>query len=349
MVKVSPILFVFILVFILSCGGGGGSTSSSSTTSSTGSTSSTTSGTGNSTTLVSITAEKFTPPTGTCVTTDPDSPCPRRILLATSTDGQTYTRSGVVLSDQANTPNMIQLASGRIIVYYTGSYLDVTSTSTPRDAIAAAVSDDQGVTWSYYKTVFTGFGTGAPIVDPDIILLEDGTFRMYVTRGIGTGSSAKVGVLWADSPDGFNFTYGGIAATIDGNIVDSLTYKIGSTYHMQVLNPVGSGVFSYFTSSDGKTFTFVSDTLHLIGTEPYILSNWLPEASGVYRIFAFGFPNADIRSFETTDGKTLTAGTKVHLKFSEDTTKLEKTWVKDAAVIKLPSATYLMAYVSETP
>jgi hypothetical protein len=38
-----------------------------------------------------------------------------------------------------------------------------------------------------------------------------------------------------------------------------------------------------------------------------------------------------------------------HLKFSEDTTKLEKTWIKDASVIKLSNGTYLMAYVSEIP
>jgi hypothetical protein len=298
MFKISPIFLILTLAFILSCGGG----SSSSSSSSSGSTS-------NTSTFATITTEKFTPSTGSCTTTDPDSPCPRRILLATSTDGLTYTRRGVVLSDQANTPNMIQLSNGRIIIYYTGSYLDVSTPSAPRDAIAAAVSDDQGVTWAYYKTEFTGFGTGAPIVDPDIILLADGTFRMYVTRGIGTGASAKVGVLWADSQDGFKFTYGGIAATIDGNIVDSLTYKIGSTYHMQVLNPVGSGSFAYFTSSDGKSFTFVSNTLHMIGTDPYILSNWLPEANGVYRIFAFGFPSAEIRSFVTSDGITLTAST----------------------------------------
>lgn len=333
------IFSVFLFLFIvLNCGGGGSSSNNNTDNSNNDG--------GNDTT---INAEKFTPPSGSCSSGDPESPCPRRILLANSTDGKTYQRKGVLLTDQANTPNMIQLASGRIIVYYTGSYLDVSNPSNPRDAIAAAVSDDEGVTWEYYKLSFTGFGEGPPIVDPDIIALEDGTFRMYVTRGIGSGNNAKVVVLWADSDDGFNFIYGGIAAERESSIVDSLTYKIGSAYHMYILNPTSNGSFSYFTSTNGKTFTYISETEHKIGSETYILSNWLPEDNGTYRIFGFTFPNANIASFTTTDGATLTPGSDIHLTFSEDSTGLEKTWIKDAAVIKLKNNSYLMAYVAEIP
>lgn len=334
MKKISAIISCIVLFLILNCGGGGSSSSSNSTDNADDAT---------------IDAEKFTPPSGSCSSVDPDSPCPRRLLLATSTDGKEFQRLGIVLSDQANTPNIIQLSSGRILIYYTGSNLDLSIPGSQRDGIAAAVSDDQGETWNYYKIKFTGFGDGPPIVDPDIILLEDGTFRMYVTRGINDGGTTKVGVLWAESDDGFNFTYGGIAAVRDESIVDSLTCKIGSTYHMYVLNPVSNGSFSYFTSTDGKTFTYISEAEHKNGTEPYILSNWLPEANGEYRIFGFSFINEDIRSFTTTNGSTLSAESDIHLSFSDETTNLEKTWIKDAAVLKLKSGSYLMAYVAEIP
>lgn len=335
MIKISAIILsiVLSLFLILSCGGGGSSSNNSSDNSD----------------VTEIDAEKFTPPTGSCTSTDPDSPCPRRLLLATSTDGKVFERLNIVLSDQANTPNILQLSSGRILIYYTGSNLDLSIPGSQRDGIAAAVSDDDGENWDYYKIKFTGFDDGPPIVDPDIILMEDGTFRMYVTRGITVGGSTKVGVLWADSDDGFNFTYGGIAAVRDDNIVDSLTYKIGSTYHMYVLNPISSGSFSYFTSTDGESFTYVSEAEHKIDSETYILSNWFKESSGEYRVFAFSFINEDIRSFTTTDGATLSAGSDVHLSFSDDNSALEKTWIKDAAVLKLKSGSYLMAYVAEIP
>ncbi|PCJ63466.1 MAG: hypothetical protein COA79_01250 [Planctomycetota bacterium] len=333
-------LITIALLALISCGSSSSSKSTTTDVSSNNESSETT---------TSISTEKFTPPTGACSTANLDSPCPRRILLATSTDGINFTRSGTVLSDQANTPNMIVLPNGRIIIYYTGSNLDTSNAASPIDAIAAAVSDDNGSTWTYYKTEMTGFGDGAPIVDPDIVYLEDGTFRMFVTRGIDENGSSKIGILYADSTDGFKFEYGGISATTDNNIVDSLTYKIGSTYHMHILNPEGSGGFAYFTSSDGKSFNFVNETQHNIGAETYILSNWLPLDAGGYRIYGFNLVNNDIRSFTTTDGATLSAGSDVHLAFADDTTGLEKTWVKDAAVAKLANGTYLMAYVAEIP
>ena len=293
-----------------------------------------------------IQAEGYTPPSGVAdyVPSESDGPGPRRIMLATSVDGVTYSRTNTVLSDQANTPNMLVLPNGRIIIYYTAYKLD----GGVMDGIGAAVSDDLGATWEYYKVELTGFPDDhAPIGDPDVIREDDGTYRMFVTNGTEDGS--EIQIVSTTSTDGFSFEKEGIALDLNStNYKDSLTYKLNDGYVMFVLASNGT-MMNRAVSSDGQTFVSEGDWSFTQEGTPYVLSNWFDDGSGTLRIFAFGPPNqSDIRSFTTVDGKTLTADPNVFLLFnSEEPT--EKSWVKDAAVGKLPDGTHLMAYVTEIP
>ena len=279
-----------------------------------------------------------------------DGPGPRRLLLATSTDGLNFTRTGTVLSDQANTPNMVVDTDGRILIYYTGYDLDPSVSGTAnRDAIAVAVSEDQGDTWKYYCTGMSGFAASRPpIGDPDVVQLDDGSYRMYVTNG---GSNNTINIYSATSADGLSFAYEGMALnTGTTHYKDSLTAKVGSQWLMYLLRS-DTGQMMRATSSDGITFTMGSDADYNISvnghSEQFILSNWFRTASGL-RIFAFAGATSDIRSFTTTDGTTLTPDATVSLGLPLDSAT-EQSWVKDAAVQQLTDGTYLMAYVSEIP
>ena len=73
---------------------------------------------------------------------------------------------------------MVMDTEGRIFLYYTSWEV-----GPLKNATAVAISTDNGNSWTYKHVEFQGFGPGAP-VDSDIVLLPDGTFRMYVTTGV---------------------------------------------------------------------------------------------------------------------------------------------------------------------
>lgn len=285
----------------------------------------------------------WTPKTGIKTDTNPDGPGPRRILLATSTDGLTFTRKSTVLSDQANTPNIIVTASGEVRVYFTGASVD-----GDKDGILVATSTDNGSTWSYYKPTMNGFPTKhPPIGDPDVIETEPGKYAMYVTNGI-TGAN-KAGIhRTASTDDGFTFSYDRVAFTpsVAHSQVDSLTQKIGSSYTMFIIDPP-TGKMNRLTSADGLTFAEQALVAFSHSGKNDFLSNWFDLGAGKLRVYSFSTETNSINSFSTTDGVTFTPEAGNRLAFGTD--PLEKTWVKDAAVSKLNDGTYLMAYVTETP
>ena len=282
---------------------------------------------------------KFTPPSGKQDGAAENSAGERRILMATSTDGLTFTRTNTILSDQANTPNMITYDDGTINVYYTGAELDGSN-----DGIGVAVSSDLGSTWEYCLVNFIDFPEGVRQVDPDIVRNSDGTYTMYTTSGIG--SSGDIGIYYSTSNDGYNFTYGGLSFDHTEAILDSLTMIIDGAYHQYVLKGA-SAEFVYATSGDGTSFDYMEDQIPQIDSKTYILSNWMHLDEG-FRIYAFSLENNDIKSFTTTNGQTLTAESGQRLAFDSSNSQ-ESSFVKDAAVVELSDGTYLMTYVSEIP
>lgn len=290
-----------------------------------------------------INAEEYTPPTGaaTGAGVSPDGPGPRRILLATSADGVSFTRLDQLISDQTNTPNLVVLPSGRILLYYTAHAL-----TGMFDNIGVAVSDDNAASWRYFKVAIDGVSPPPSVGDPDVVRLEDGSFRLYLTHG---GPGNTIVIKSAISLDGFNFTYEGIAlSTSSQEYKDSLTQRVGESWVQFVLHSSDAHM-GRATSSDGVTFT-MQDTLgYMNGGENYVLSNWLAMPSGGFRVYAFHGLDAQsqIRSFTTTDGVTLTPDTTECLRMG--TNPLESRFVKDAAVARMANGTYLMAYVTEVP
>jgi hypothetical protein len=276
----------------------------------------------------------FTPPTGREPNARKESPGEFRLLSATSTDGLTFTRTNQVIADQANVPDMIMDRRGWIYLYYT-----ISKIGEVRDACVVAISTDNAKSWVYKQVKFNG--VNRPLSDPDVVLLPDGTIRLYGTTQVGS----KIGIMLAESKDGITFDVRGTAFEVAGeNALDSITYKVGDLWHIMTLANETVDMW-YGTSSDGLKFTHKDRIKFLAGNRQYVPSNGLAVSSR-FRMYAFDIPSKDFRSFITTDGKTWNVEDGVRLAF-DPANPLESEYIKDPAVVQLPNGSYFMVYVTK--
>lgn len=270
-----------------------------------------------------------------------EGPWDKRLLMAYSEDGVHFTATGRVLADQANVPDMVRDKNGHIYLYFTGW-----TVGDQQNTSAVAISTDSGISWAFKYIQLNGFS--APPVDPDIILLDEHTFRLFFTAPNGNVPA----IHYADSNDGVVFDYGGVVWAEEGEgIIDSTTMKIGSQWHMLVL---------------GGGHAVSSDALHFEPTEPlnfsiqgvqYTVSNEIPLASSAdsgsqteagVRLFGFAIPNQDIRSFISQNGHQweVESGQRLLL---DSSSGAESAYIKDPAIVQLTDGRYLMVYVSLIP
>lgn len=281
----------------------------------------------------------FTPPTGADLASGVETPGRRRLMSATSTDGITFTRTDEVVADQANVPDLVMDADGTIYLYYSGW-----TVGNRTNAAAVAISEDQGKTWTHHQVAISAKADMTHSGDPDIVILADGTFRLYSTFNLP--GSQDAGIFVADGTDGIHFVSKGVAFQAEPSAVDSNTALLGDTWHMWTLTHQSMQTY-HATSDDGVTFEEKEHVAYRAGREEVAMSNVLPTADG-YRMYAFSPGAGDIRSLVSTDGETWTAEAGARLTLDE-TSGLEAEYVKDPAVIRLKDGTYLMVYVTQIP
>lgn len=276
----------------------------------------------------------FTPPTGTAKGPGELGPWNNRLILATSEDGQQFESIDLLISDQADVPELVMNEEGRIFLYY------IAWTAGERhDTLAVAISDDQGATWAYKYTEFTGWTGERSLhpVDPDVIRLDNGDFRLYFTQFGETH--------YADSSDGIHFEYGDLAFSGEGNrnILDPNIILIGDIYHLYG----GGGPDNWHaTSSDGKTFT-EEDGLRVSSDGlDFMMSNGI-QVEDIYRYWGFSNQGEDVHSWVSTDGYSWESE-GVSLAFDENNA-MQKGHVKDSSVIQLEDGSFLMVYVTQVP
>ncbi|MBL7899347.1 MAG: hypothetical protein JNJ99_12490 [Crocinitomicaceae bacterium] len=278
--------------------------------------------------------DDFTPPTGPDMTSsDLESPAYFRLITATSSDGLNFTSTGNLVTDQGAVPDMV-IKNNRIYLYYTGWNLGTVVNTT-----ACAVSDDNGQTWAYNNCNFSGFGTGIKPVDPDVILLDNGNFRLFTTTDI----SGKRSVICYESTDGINFTFVDTAAHDPSNhIFDSNTFYLNGQWHMYAINATNTQHW-HLTSADGIQFDVAGTYTFADGMNQHFISNGYSTTSG-YRIMSAFLPEFNLKSFVTTDGSTWTVDTGFRLTYGGSA--LETDYVKDPAVVKLSDGSYFMVYTT---
>lgn len=284
----------------------------------------------------------FLPPFGRAENPPPASAGERRLLLARSTDGVHFTASGEVLTDQGNVPDVVVEPNGTIRVYYIAQSVE----AGKDENTVTAISNDNGATWTFRKLIYKNWPQPRDPSDPDLVLLDDGTYRMYYTSSINNNTGKpKLGIVYADSPDGITFTYQGIALQSDSNVIDSTTFYYDGLWHMYVLQEKIPGQL-HATSNDGITFSLTDSPNVILPLDRYILSNQLLEDS-VIRMFGFNLPEANIRAFTSTDGENWAID---DIALEGDTTAtLGSNYIQDSSVVQLADGTYLMVYVSEIP
>lgn len=287
--------------------------------------------------LVISNENDFTPPTERLDNANPVAAGARQLLLATSADGVTFTATGERLTAQAGVPDAVVSEDGTLFVYYIGQ-----SITEDEENTVVATSDDNGATWTYRLLTFKNLPSPREPSDPDVVLLPDGTFRMFYTDSI---NQKQLGIRYADSPDGITFTYGGIALEAPFTVIDSTTFFFDGVWTMLVLDFTQPKQYRA-TSTDGKTFTYQGEVGTIsTATGSYFLSNPLIE-DGTLRMFGFSDPSQPIYSFTSPDTMTWTAATSPALK--RNALSLGGgTYLQDLTVAKLSDGTYLMVYVTD--
>lgn len=257
-----------------------------------------------------------------------EGPYERRIMTAISYDGLTYTQNDRWICDQCHVPDAI-IKDGTIYLYYTGWIVgDRINTS------AVALSTDEGASWTYRYLDLADSGPIDRIENPDVVLLEDGTFRLFFTAG------NPQGIHYAESSDGISFAYKGVIFEQANDIaIDSTTFKVGDTWHMYALSDAGIDRMWHLTSTDGVTFSVYGLTSFPNDGVVSMPSNgvWIDDR---FSLFLFE-PNGIIGSMWSKNGFDWYPSRKTHLTPTED-----EAFVKDSTVIPLDNGQYLMFYVT---
>ena len=136
----------------------------------------------------------------------PDGPNGNQILKsATSPDGLLFTiesgerfRPGPGDAGISQVPHVIRLADDRWRLSYVADWFG-TGGAGPRNNTRTAISTDEGLTWSVENPA----ATGADTVDPDVVRVEDGSYRLYYKHHAAFRA--------ATSPDGFAYPSSGEA------------------------------------------------------------------------------------------------------------------------------------------
>ncbi|MFH1234719.1 MAG: hypothetical protein V1493_03845 [Candidatus Diapherotrites archaeon] len=125
----------------------------------------------------------------------------RRLYSAVSPDGLKWkVEEGARFQDEGDgkpgelftsVPDIIRLGDGRLRMYYTRGV-----------SSAIAVSEDEGLTWTKEKNL--DFGRIA--IDPDIVALEDGTYKLFFTSFDHIFGEGEQYMMSASSLDGIEFT-----------------------------------------------------------------------------------------------------------------------------------------------
>ncbi|MDG1949625.1 MAG: exo-alpha-sialidase, partial [bacterium] len=257
----------------------------------------------------------------------------RQVKTAISYDGINFVQNDRWVGGQFNVPDAIVRENGDIYLYMTGQTVGERFNET-----ALAISSDGGENWTYK---YLEFGNDYPLerspVDPDVIQLEDGTIRMFFTAPAG---KSTIGIYYADSSDGINFTYmGSIWIPNEGSALDSTTFKIGDTWHMYIMKDMDASQQFHLESTDAAEFEFDSITTIVYEGETHMPSNGIV-IDDKYHLFMFHPGDGMIRSMWTKDGIYF---------YPNEGTSLEpvdkEEYVKDPTVIDMGDH-YLMFYVT---
>jgi hypothetical protein len=285
-----------------------------------------------------------------------------RILLASSKDGLHFTRLNKLISDRASVPDIMIDKDGNVRIYF----VLITCREQSQDLSnipVVAISFDNGKNWIYKKLIIeapsdaphckTPGGSPAP-VDPEVLLMSDGTYRLYATCPQYTAQGTPMTYVFF-SNDGIHFS--GAKHTYipqSGIALDPVVVKFGSIWHLFngnsnpatsldgiTFNQPKTGIFCPFKFKDGNV-----DKCYVIG-DVLTLENPLR-----YRIYLFGdTPNEGFKSILSSDGQnwTMEQNSAEYILTITQEAKEEYHKLMFPTVAKLKDGIFLMAYETFVP
>ncbi|MCX8043401.1 MAG: hypothetical protein N3B18_04660 [Desulfobacterota bacterium] len=268
-------------------------------------------------------------------------PWATRIMLATSSDGLTFTRTQDVVCDQAGVPNLIVDHDGYLRIYFIAWQESGNPQGNDANFLAFAIHNPDDRQWYFHKVVLDKtYQPGA--VDPSVVLLDDKTYRLYFMADIG---NFDLKIFSATSKDGRSFTVDtGARLDPDGGVFDPMVLKTGDSW-LLIAGPDGSFAA---TSSDGLTFS----TPSAFEVDGKRFHAWAGTAlpRGGYRLYGY-FTNArdTITTVSSSDGTVWHADGITCLTHEGADPELEKGFTTDVGVTLLPDGTFLMAYLALIP
>jgi len=178
-----------------------------------------------------------------------------RVQRATSTDGVSFMADDRILLEHASVPDAILRPDGSVWVYFVNG-------NPGQHAIFIAERQPDG-TLETIDCVRLDGAINGNAVDPDIVLLPDGRYRLYYFQGWfvegGPPPPDQPHPMYsAISDDGVHFTVEGVGLSLDGGGTDPTVARWDDdTWLMTVTHPDG---VLLATSPDGVAFTLTGQT-----------------------------------------------------------------------------------------
>lgn len=260
-------------------------------------------------------------------TTPGEGPQRKSLYTAISYDGLTFVPTDRLVSAQADAPDIVT-KDGNIYLYYSGWVV-----GDEINDIAVAISKDQGENWKFYNLEYEGLPEISDPTDPDVLILEDGTFRMYFSASTWTGSA----IFYADSEDGIHFTYKGLVGiNEDQPLEKSTTAVINDHWYQYALGETVDQIYLFEGNQDALEFTGITSFPPDGVFHKPINGYWL---DGKYQMLLID-PETDVmRSMRTTNGRDWYVVDGERMKAPKDSSS-----IVDATVTELENGTYLMIY-----
>jgi hypothetical protein len=266
------------------------------------------------------------------LTTEPDEATPgygpyrKSLQTAISYDGLTFVPTDEMISGQAHAPDAV-IKDGDIYLYYSGWIV-----GNQINDIALALSEDNGQTWEHRNILIEELPELSDPTHPDILLLDDNTFRLYFSAHTWTQN----GIFYADSTDGINFVYKGVVGVDEQTpLIDSTTHVIDNVWYQYAFGQTAEEIYVF--DGDQNLLDFKAITSFPPNGEVHkpINGYWLNEK---YHLLMIEEDAGVMRSMSTINGTDWYVDDGERMSALDDVNS-----ITDATVVQLED-TYLMIY-----